>query len=133
MATSNPNTCPHCNSSNSGANFGFNPQRINNDETLIHDVLFSCADCGGEWAAIGYVMIAQRNGGELSKEAHEALVGAVAGAEELRVELLEPGGNRVELRRAVHEWNGTATSRMTVDSPERANYQRPLYVSGTRD
>ena len=46
---------------------------------------------------------------------------------------LEPGGNRVELRRAVHEWNGTATSRMTVDSPESANYQRPLSVSGTRD
>ena len=53
MATANPNTCPHCGSSNSGANFGFNPQRINNDETLIHDVLFACADCDGQWAAIG--------------------------------------------------------------------------------
>jgi hypothetical protein len=35
MATANPNTCPHCGSSNSGANFGFNPQQINDDETLI--------------------------------------------------------------------------------------------------
>ena len=46
---------------------------------------------------------------------------------------LKPGGNCVELRRAVHEWNGTATSRMTVDSPGRADYQRPLSISGTRD
>ena len=95
MATANPNTCPHCGSSNSGANFGFNPQRINNDETLIHDVLFACADCGGEWAAIGYVMIAQRNGGELSKEAQYALAGAVANAEELRIEALDQEGNPI--------------------------------------
>ena len=46
---------------------------------------------------------------------------------------LEPGGNRIELRRAGHAGNGTATSRMTVDSPGRADYQRPLSVSGTRD
>ena len=39
MTKANPNICPHCGSSNSGANFGFNPQRINNDETLIHDCL----------------------------------------------------------------------------------------------
>ena len=51
MATANPNTCPHCGSSNSGANFGFNPQPINDDETLIRDVLFACVDCGGQWAA----------------------------------------------------------------------------------
>jgi|TARA_B110000196_G_scaffold39059_1_gene29659 hypothetical protein len=95
MATANPNTCPHCGSSNSGANFGFNPQRINDDETLIHDVLFACADCGGEWAAIGYVMIAQRNGGELSKEAQDALAGAVANAEELRIEALDQEGNPI--------------------------------------
>ena len=95
MATANPNTCPHCGSSNSGAYFGFNPQRINDDETLIHDVLFACADCGAEWAAIGYVMIAQRNGGELSKEAQDALAGAVANAEELRIEALDQEGNPI--------------------------------------
>ena len=95
MATANPNTCPHCGSSNSGANFGFNPQRINGDETLIHDVLFACADCDGQWAAIGYVMIAQRKGGQPSEEAQEALAGAVARAEELRIELLDQEGNPI--------------------------------------
>jgi hypothetical protein len=41
------------------------------------------------------VMIAQRNGGELSKEAQEALAGAVADAEELRIELLDQEGNPI--------------------------------------
>ena len=95
MATGNPDACPHCGSSNSGANFGFNPQRINNAETLIRDVLFACADCGGEWAAIGYVMIAQRNGGEPSKEGQEALAEAVLAAEELRIEPLDQEGNPI--------------------------------------
>ena len=95
MAEANPTTCPHCGSPSTGVTFGFNPQRINNDETLIHDVLFACADCEGQWAAIGYVMIAQRNGGELSKEAQEALAGAVAGAEELRIEPLDQEGNPI--------------------------------------
>ena len=45
--------------------------------------------------AIGYVMIAQRNGGEPSKEAQEALAGAVAGAEELRIEPLDQEGNPI--------------------------------------
>ena len=58
-------------------------------------MLFACADCDGQWAAIGYVMIAQRNGGELSKEAQEALAGAVAGAEELRIEPLDQEGNPI--------------------------------------
>ncbi len=95
MANATPNTCPHCGSLNTGVTFGFNPQRINDEETLIHDVLFACADCDGEWAAIGYVMIAQRNGGELSEEAQEALAGAVAGAEELRIEPLDQEGNPI--------------------------------------
>ena len=38
---------------------------------------------------------------------------------------LKPGGNRIELRRAGHAGSGTATSRMTVDSPGRAYYLRP--------
>ena len=59
------------------------------------DVLFSCADYGGEWVASGYVMIAQRNGGEPSKEAQEALDEAVADAEELRIELLDQEGNPI--------------------------------------
>ena len=93
MARANPNTCPHCGSSNSGANFGFNPQRINGDETLIRDVLFACADCDGQWAAIGFVMIAQRNGGPPSEEAQEALVEAVSAAGQLRIEPLDQEGN----------------------------------------
>ena len=40
-------------------------------------------------------MIGQRNGGELSKEAQEALAGAVAGAEDLRIELLDQEGNPI--------------------------------------
>ena len=40
-------------------------------------------------------MIAQRNGGELSEEAQETLVGAVADAEELRIEPLDQEGNPV--------------------------------------
>ena len=95
MATANPNTCPHCGSSNSGANFGFNPQPINDDETLIRDVLFACVDCGGQWAAFGFVMIAQRNGGEPSKEAQEALAEAISDGEELRIELLDQDGNPI--------------------------------------
>ena len=95
MATANPNTCPHCGSSNSGANFGFNPQRINNDETLIHDCLFDCTDCDGQWAAMGFVMIARRDGGELSIQAQEVLAEAVAAAEELRIEPLDHEGNPI--------------------------------------
>tara|TARA_B100000586_G_scaffold200664_1_gene148875 strand:- start:235 stop:522 length:288 start_codon:yes stop_codon:yes gene_type:complete len=95
MTKANPNTCPHCGSSNSGATFGFNPQPINDDETLIHDVLFACADCDGQWAALGFVMIAQRNGGEPSKEAQEALAEAVLAAEELRIEPLDQEGNPI--------------------------------------
>ena len=95
MATANPTTCPHCGSSDSGANFGFNPQQINDDETLIHDVLFACADCDGQWAAIGFVMIAQRNGGPPSEEAQEALVEAVSAAGQLRIEPLDQEGNPI--------------------------------------
>ena len=51
MSTDDPHTYPRCGYPNSGANFGVNPQRINDDETLIRDVLFACADCDGQWAA----------------------------------------------------------------------------------
>jgi hypothetical protein len=40
-------------------------------------------------------MIAQRNGGEPSKEAQKALAEAVAGAEELRIEPLDQEGNPI--------------------------------------
>ena len=89
MANPTPYTCPHCGSSNSGPSFGFNPQRINNDETLIHDVLFVCGDCAGRWAAIGFSMIARRDGGEPSEEAVLALTEAVAAAGDLRIEALD--------------------------------------------
>ena len=95
MASANPNTCPHCGSLNTGVTFGFNPQRISDDETLIHDCLFGCTDCGGQWAAFGFVLIAQRNGGAPSKEAQEALVEAVSVAAELRIEPLDQEGNPI--------------------------------------
>jgi len=57
--------------------------------------LFACADCDGQWAAFGFVMIAQRNGGEPSKEGQEALAEAVAAAEELRIEPLDQEGNPI--------------------------------------
>ena len=95
MAEANPTTCPHCGSPSTGVTFGFNPQRINNDETLIHDCLFACADCDGQWAAMGFVMIARRDGGEPSIQAQEVLAEAVAAAEELRIEPLDQEGNPI--------------------------------------
>ena len=41
MPKLNPNVCPRCGSSNTGDTFGFNPVRINADETLVHDVLYA--------------------------------------------------------------------------------------------
>jgi len=49
MPKLNPNVCPRCGSSDTGATFGFNPVRINSNETLIHDVLFSCAGCDRQY------------------------------------------------------------------------------------
>ena len=95
MAQSDPNTCPHCGSPSTGVTFGFNPQHMNNDETLIHDCLFACVDCDGQWAAMGFVMIARRDGGEPSMQAQEALAKAVAAAEELRIELLDQEGSPI--------------------------------------
>ena len=34
MAQADPNTCPHCGSPSTAVTFGFNPQRMNNDETI---------------------------------------------------------------------------------------------------
>ena len=95
MAKADPNTCPHCGSPSTGVTFGFNPQHMNNDETLIHDCLFACADCDGQWAAMGFVMIARRDGGEPSMQAQEALAKAVAAAEKLRIEPLDQEGNPI--------------------------------------
>ena len=95
MASANPNTCPHCGSLNTGVTFGFSPQRINDKETLVSDTLFACTDCDGQWAAFGFVMIAQRNGGQPSEEAQKALAEAVASAEELRIEPLDQEGNPI--------------------------------------
>ena len=95
MAQSDPNTCPHCGSPSTAVTFGFNPQRMNNDETIIHDCLFACADCDGQWAAMGFVMIARRDGGQPSMQAQEALAKAVAAAEELRIEPLDQEGNPI--------------------------------------
>ena len=95
MAPADPNTCPHCGSPSTAVTFGCNPQRMNNDETIIHDCLFACADCDGQWAAMGFVMIARRDGGQPSMQAQEALAKAVAAAEELRIEPLDQEGNPI--------------------------------------
>ena len=84
MPKLNPNVCPRCGSSKTGATFGFNPVRINSNETLIHDVLFNCADCDKQYQAVGYSMIATRNG-ECSPDALAALAEAVDSAEDLRL------------------------------------------------
>ena len=92
MPKLNPNVCPRCGSSNTGATFGFNPVRINADETLVHDVLFRCADCDRQYQAIGYSMIASRSG-ESSPEALAALAEAVDASESLRLELVGEEGD----------------------------------------
>jgi transposase-like protein len=84
MPKLNPNVCPRCGSSDTGATFGFNPVRINSNETLIHDVLFRCADCDRQYQAIGYSMIASRSG-EYSPEALTALAEAIDASESLRL------------------------------------------------
>lgn len=87
MPKLNPNTCPRCGFSNTGATIGFNPLRINANETLVHDVLFRCADCDKQYQAVGYTMIATRDG-EYSPEALAALAEAIDKAESLRLELV---------------------------------------------
>ena len=57
-APTNPNHCPVCRSRNSGVWFGYNPKRINDSETLVHDVTHVCADCDATWTAWGHTIIA---------------------------------------------------------------------------
>jgi hypothetical protein len=87
MPKLNPNTCPRCGFPNTGATFGFNPLRINANETLVHDVLFRCADCDKQYQAVGYSMIGSRNG-ENPPGALAALAEAIDNAEPLRLELV---------------------------------------------
>ena len=82
----NPNVCPTCGSRNTGATFGFEPQHVNDDETILTGVGFACGDCDGQWMAHGFVMIAQRNGGVPSEEAQAAFLEAMGRAGELRIE-----------------------------------------------
>ncbi|MBL6925539.1 MAG: hypothetical protein ISR42_09175 [Acidimicrobiia bacterium] len=91
MPELNPNVCPRCGSTNTGATFGFNPVRINSNETLVHDVLFRCADCDKQYQAVGYSMIASRNG-ENSPEGFAALAKAIDNAEPLRLDLVGDDG-----------------------------------------
>ena len=85
----NPNVCPTCGSRNSGATFGFDPQRVNDDEKILTGVGFACGDCDGQWMAHGYVMIANRKGGAPSEEAQAAFLKAMSKACELRIEPIE--------------------------------------------
>jgi len=87
MATANPNNCPNCGSWNTGLSIGFNPQRINSDETLISDCIFGCFDCKCEWRAVGFRLIVRRDGGSPSGEAQEILCEAIKSAGELRIEM----------------------------------------------
>jgi hypothetical protein len=89
MATANPNNCPRCGSWNTGSSIGFNPQRINNDETLVSDCIFVCFDCKCEWKAIGFRLIASSAVGPPSEEAQEILLEAIKSAGQLRIEILD--------------------------------------------
>jgi len=89
MATANPNNCPNCGSWNTGLSIGFNPQRINSDETLISDCIFGCFDCKCEWRAVGFRLIARQDGGPPSGEAQEILCEAIKSAGELQIEMLD--------------------------------------------
>jgi len=91
MPELNPNVCPRCGSTDTGATFGFNPVRINSNETLVHDVLFRCAGCNGQYQAVGYSMIASRNG-KNSPEGFAALAEAIDNAEPLRLDLVGDDG-----------------------------------------
>ena len=88
MTTVNPNNCPKCGSWNTGSSIGFNPKRINNDETLVSDCIFGCFDCKCEWRAVGFRLIARRDAGPPSEEAQEILCEAIKSAGELRIEVL---------------------------------------------
>jgi len=94
MPELNPNVCPRCGSNDTGATFGFNPVRINDNETLIHDVLFRCADCDKQYRAVGYSMIATRNG-ENSPEGFAALAEAIDASESLRLIPVGEDGDEV--------------------------------------
>ena len=89
MDTLNPNVCPTCGSRNTGATFGWKPQHVNENETLLTGVGFACGDCDGEWMAHGFVMIANRKGGAPSEEAQAAFLEAMSEAGELRIEPIE--------------------------------------------
>ena len=88
MATTNPNNCPSCGSWNTGSSIGFNPQRINNDETLLSDCIFGCFDCKCEWRAVGFRLIDRHDGGPPSEEAIEFLYEAIKSAGERQIEVV---------------------------------------------
>ncbi len=92
-APTNPNHCPVCRSGNTGVTFGFNPKRINDSETLVHDVTHVCADCDATWTAWGHTIIASRDDGPNSDEALAALEQAIAEAGELRIEVRPATGD----------------------------------------
>ena len=92
-APTNPNHCPVCRSGNTGVTFGFNPKRINDRETLIHDVTHVCADCDATWTAWGHTIIASRDDGPYSPEALAALDLAISEAGELRIEVRRTTGD----------------------------------------
>ena len=88
IATVNPNNCPKCGSWDTGTSIGFNPQRINNNETLVSDCVFGCFECKCEWRAIGFRLIENHDGEPPSEEALEILLEAIKSAGELRIEVL---------------------------------------------
>ena len=92
-APTNPNHCPVCRSRNIGVWFGYNPKRINDSETLVHDVTHVCADRDATWTAWGHTIIASRDDGPNSDEALAALEQAIAEAGELRIEVRPATGD----------------------------------------
>ena len=88
IETVNPNNCPKCGSWDTGTSIGFNPQRINDNETLVSDCVFGCFECKCEWRAIGFRLIENHDGEPPSEEALEILLEAIKSAGELRIEVL---------------------------------------------
>jgi len=61
-----PHTCPHCGSNATTATFGFNPDRLSDNEVLLHDPTFICDNCDNGWQAMGYVMVVTKDGSPVS-------------------------------------------------------------------
>ena len=88
-APTNPNVCPTCGGRNTGVTTGFNPEHLPTGEVLLHGTMFRCGDCDQRWAAMGHILLVNRDDAPYTEEGLSALHQAIAQAEPLRIELLE--------------------------------------------